>query len=284
MNSNNLCAVIVTYHPDAGFADRFARIARQVAGVVIVDNHSGAEIVQRLRQLPATLIANDDNLGVATALNQGCRWAAEQGYQYALLFDQDTLADENLTTSLLRLTDDDVALVGANYRDVLGHTPRPTTDAVITSGSLLSLAAYQAIGPFRDDFFIDSVDIEYCLRARTKGYRIVQSIEQLMTHSIGHQTRHRFLWKEVTCSNHSPLRRYYITRNRLLLAREYISTQPRWVFHHLRGLFNHCVLAMLYEKQRSCKLRAIVLGFWHAIINRRGRLERGCWTKQTHHD
>src|SRR5260370_26135868 len=36
---------------------------------------------------------------------------------------------------------------------------------IISSGSAISAAAYRKLGPFREDYFIEYVDIEYSLRA-----------------------------------------------------------------------------------------------------------------------
>jgi rhamnosyltransferase len=45
-------------------------------------------------------------------------------------------------------------------------------DHVIASGCLIPATALQAVGWMREDFFIDWVDTEWCLRARDRGYRI----------------------------------------------------------------------------------------------------------------
>jgi len=58
-------------------------------------------------------------------------------------------------------------------------------DVVQMSGSLLSLMAFKEIGPFREEFFIDSIDADYCLRLRKKGYKIIVACQAQMKHSVG---------------------------------------------------------------------------------------------------
>ena len=53
MNTTQVCAILVTHHPDDGFPDRIARIAPQVGALVIVDNGSNAAAVRMLRELTA---------------------------------------------------------------------------------------------------------------------------------------------------------------------------------------------------------------------------------------
>src|ERR1700758_3890276 len=89
-----VCAVIVTYHPSPRMLENFRTAACQVDGMVIVDNGSNADEVDRLRdashQLGFQLIENRENLGIAEALNQGVRAAKAQGYPWVILFDQDS--------------------------------------------------------------------------------------------------------------------------------------------------------------------------------------------------
>ena len=59
-------------------------LAAQFREVIIVDNHSGPDDLAVLATLAAkntnlVVIANSENLGIAAALNQGCRAAAQSG-------------------------------------------------------------------------------------------------------------------------------------------------------------------------------------------------------------
>lgn len=293
----NICAVVVTYHPDAQFPKRVAKIIAQVSQIVIVDNHSSEQARQMLRTLTVNgkieLIENQFNLGIATALNQGVKRAIEMGYAWALILDQDSWPWPSMVATLAEIyyshpNKGEVGIIGSNYMDPSTELPALACEdnvayylevkTVITSGALLSLKLFKVIGPFRDDFFIDQVDHEYCLRLRSYGYKVIISCKPLMAHSIGSQTRHKFLWKrQVYCSNHSPLRRYYITRNRLTLYRIYLFKEPRWVFRSFRAMLKETILIVLFEDQKTQKLKAIFLGIWHALIGRMGKLQNQAW-------
>jgi len=47
--------------------------------------------------------------------------------------------------------------------------------------------------------------------------------------SLGETEIHWLLWRKTGTLNHSALRRYYMTRNHILLAKEYIFSEPSWV-------------------------------------------------------
>ncbi len=291
-HKEGICAVIVTYHPDAGFYERAALIASQVGSVVVVDNHSTSSAVSMLGNLQVSqqnvhLVLNEENLGVATALNQGVHLAREQGYGWVLLFDQDTVPESFMVNTLVSVYDsfdqkDKLAIIGSNYRDA--NTRRAVFESgadeaclwaerktVITSGSLLSLAAFEAIGPFRDEFFIDCVDIDYCLRARSKGFKIILTCRPIIGHALGAATMHRLPWKESGTSNHSPVRRYYLARNYTVLAREYLLKEPRWVFATSYLLIKSCALILLFESDKVLKLRYWLLGVWHGLTGKSGK-------------
>jgi rhamnosyltransferase len=275
-----ICAVVVTYHPDLDLLDRIRRTARQVDRVVVVDNASPELCLGQLRELAESLnvhlILNGQNEGVAHALNQGSTWAAAQGYAWAFTLDQDTVVNEDAVETLRGVYEDfpekeALAILGANFTDSRTGRPLlgPDTNGthswreektVITSGSLVSLLGYSIIGPFREEFFIDCVDWEYCLRARSLGFRIVLACKPLMQHSIGATSMHRLLWKVTGTSNHSPTRRYYMTRNLLALGREYLFIEPGWVFSSLYTYVKLTVAAFLFEEDRLPKLKYFALG------------------------
>lgn len=239
---NDICAIIVTYHPDALFHERVLAISTQVGNVIIVDNGSNNNAIKMLQEINQTqsisIIFNNENLGIARALNIGISLARINGYQFAILFDQDSEANKDLAINLCKIysthpNTEKIALIGTNYNNVLkssGKNPIQRLNSgnewnevkrVITSGSLLSLAAYDKIGPFREDFFIDLVDIEYCMRARKFGYIILKSNMVLMSHSIGYPSKHLLLGKTIWATNHAPIRRYYYARNYVAIQREY---------------------------------------------------------------
>ena len=285
----NICAIVVTYQPDCGLPSRVDHLTGQVDLVVIVDNHSGDTFVPMLdllaSQMKLHLIRNSDNLGVATALNQGVRWAKEAGYHWALLLDQDTTLLEFTVETLIAAyrgfpEKNRLAVIGANYLGtMLEREASNKSDftnswmesvAVITSGSLLSIAGHEAIGPFRDDLFIDHVDHEYCLRARSKGWKIIMSRQLAIQHVVGVPTMH---WSSCKISNHSPLRHYYMARNFLVLAKKYFTKEPSWILAALAREAKTILLMLLFERDRKAKLMYTSRGLWHGFLGRLGKIE-----------
>lgn len=289
--STDVCAVLVSYHPDSRLPARLRRIVSQVRETVIVDNGSRDDSVNMLRGLAAwpgvAVIENAENLGIARALNIGVMHALNRGYSWALLLDQDTQIDEDMVATLLATGasfpgTERLAVVGSRYRDTNGRAAEPDyldakgerwdeVESVITSGSLLSLTAYAAVGPFRDDFFIDHVDTEYCFRARAAGYRVIETRQPLMSHTVGAPTLHRLLWTSKWTTNHPPDRRYYMARNNTVLLREYgTSRGGSWKLKSMVRCFRLCKRIAYFEQGKLGKIHAVCQGWWDGVRGNMG--------------
>jgi len=288
LEKKSVLAIVVTYHPDSSFAERFECLPSQVDAVLIVDNDSGPAAVSMLREaasrLNLRLLLNSENLGLAAALNIGVADAIAGGYEWALFFDQDSAPAHNVFEGLREAYDhfpskNKLAVIGSNYSEPqteklrfssLGSNSCPWRErrVVITSGSLLSLRIYRMLGPFRNDYFIDCVDLEYCLRARSAGFKIIVSTQPLMTHGIGQPTRHRVPWREIEVSNHNRLRRYYMIRNSIDLAKRYFLREPAWVLASLWTRFNSLLFLCFFERDRLAKVKYSAMGLLDGLFSK----------------
>jgi rhamnosyltransferase len=285
-----VCAVVTTFNPDPGWPERLEAVAAAVESFVVADDHSDAarlEMVSTVvRRHGGHVIQNERKVGHAGVVNQGVRWAFDQGFQWALVFDDDTLPGADIASELLRVyrlasTVGATAVVGANYLDpktgrlILKSDPTRPVEwvalrTVITSGSLIEREAFRAIGPFREEFFVASTDEEFCLRARSMGYQVVMSIKPLMVHSIGAKTIHRIAGLTVCTTNHTAKRRYFMVRNSVTLMREYLFREPKWVVATFCGLLLDAVVVALVEEDKLAKMRGMVVGAWHGLVGRLG--------------
>jgi rhamnosyltransferase len=212
------------------------------------------------------------------------RWAKEQGYSWALTLDQDTGPAEFMVETLLGVYEalnenekDRIAIIGSGYLDASSqrcsflqvHVPNGQpwveTKTVITSGSLVSISAFEIIGSFRDEFFIDFVDVDYCLRASSRGYKILLACKPLMQHTIGAMTMHRLPWKQTGTSNHPDLRRYYMARNLIVVLREYLFKETAFVLYLFWQQLKSTILMCLFEQRKLAKLRFMVVGILDGV-------------------
>jgi rhamnosyltransferase len=282
-NPKDVCAIAVTYHPGPDFVTQIGRVLPQAGALVIVDNGSAAAEVEMLRRLAAnsmiTLVLNANNLGIARALNIGIERAVALGFAWTLLLDQDSVVDADMVQTLLAVhaafpDRDRLAVVGSGFRDVYAAESTPINvgdgwievECVITSGSLIPLPVHARVGAFREEFFIDYVDIEYCYRARALGFRVIKTRATLMSHAIGAITRHTVFGINKWTYNHSPDRRYYIARNNTVLLREYGHyVLGLWALKSLSRCLRLCKRIILYEQMKTRKMAAVAQGWWDGV-------------------
>lgn len=282
----NICAIVVTYFPDKEFSGRVEAIAHQVDRVVIVDNRSGDETLDQLSQLtqkfPIDLIANDQNLGVATALNLGVAKAREGGAQWVLLFDQDSIPDGDLVEQLIAIYSgcddrDKIAVLGANfYHEITGVAYFSCDDdqqaflerkSVITSGSLIPLSCIATIGGFVDGLFIDYVDHEFCFRARANGLRVLLSCKPLMKHSIGGVKPKKIPGVKSLPTQNAPVRYYYIVRNNIYMLKNFFLSDMGYMTRHQLFILA-CLLSILFVQSNKLEnLKYYFKGLLHGLLN-----------------
>jgi rhamnosyltransferase len=233
--------IIVSYRPNVPrLLDLCEKLVADGAKVVVVDNTEAPYLDRGGLPDGCTLITLGYNSGIARAQNTGVHVALDAGADVLLFFDQDSKVEAGLLNDLIAALDIGVAEVVSPLcidettgmplpAEVIGrygwsrqvHRPggaeRYPVDIVISSGMAVTRLACETVGAFDDDFFIDYVDSEWCLRCRAKGISIYVVPNAVMRHSIG--TRHVRLGR-LSISVHSPARCYYQLRNCFLLFRK----------------------------------------------------------------
>lgn len=272
-------------------------MAQAVGRAILVDNTpEGSATAKQAVSLvghTATLISNNANLGIATALNQGITAAFAAGARLVFLFDQDSEPSAEIFHGLNQAIDTlkskgtKVALVGPAYFDTRqgvkfpfirldglrfrrmpaeGHTPIEVS-YLITSGSCIDLAAWQEIGGMDETLFIDCVDIEWGLRAKAKGFHIFGIPDLVMQHTLGEEPVVVFGKKYPL---HSPLRHYYFFRNTtLLLKRAYIPLG--WKLQEFYKIPLRFVVYSMFTNTRWAHMCMMLRGLRDGVLGRLGK-------------
>jgi len=186
-------------------------------GVIVVDNGSEPPAIvpddPRVR-----LLRNETNRGVAAGRNQG---TAAGNAPFVLLLDSDARLHPGGLRALLEPmeADEGIALVvptftgqapeasagraptaarklarGLNFRSDYATTPRPAgerwweVEFGIGACQLFRRSSWVAVGGIDEDYFYGPEDVDFCLRVRAAGHRVVQ----LAAAVCDHPARRRF--------------------------------------------------------------------------------------------
>jgi rhamnosyltransferase len=280
----------------------------QVDRVLFVDNgsrDSTGKILEMIRnEAPGSveILSLGENRGIACALNLGVRRALELDYTWVLAMDHDSEADgrmvENLVRAVREHPEPEKVIIGAPvyidrgtgeagriYRyegwrrrrlDPIppGGIAAPTV--VITSGNLLNVCKFQALGGFDESLFIDYVDHDFCLRAGIAGFHIILCADALLSHSVGEAVSRKFLGFRIFGTNHSPERRYTIGRNRMAVIWRYRRDFPAYAIHTSFDFFYEFMGILFCEDKKLTKLNMILHGvfsYWNPKAARLHRLK-----------
>jgi GT2 family glycosyltransferase len=211
---------------------------------IVIDNgcrdFSAAELAERFPR--SHYLRTERNLGFTGGVNLGIQHAMALGAEYVFLLNNDTRVDPDAITQLIRVarSDPSIGIVGAKLLQLdapdhlesagvrvdvawgrvyqIGFGERDagqydsTADVVVSGAAmLLSRAACDRLGDFDERYFLYLEDIDFCLRARRAGFRVVLAPRARVYHK----------GKGVSAGGNSPLILYYTTRNHLMLMRTY---------------------------------------------------------------
>jgi rhamnosyltransferase len=291
---DSVCAVLVTYHPDAAaLGAAIAAVRPQVAALVIVDNASAPLDLGDDRHPPVVLLRQPRNIGLAAAQNVGIGWARSQGHSHVLILDQDSVPADGMVASLLEAARElsasaRVGAVGPRF-----HDPREDTDApfvrvafplshklrctpqtrylqcdfLISSGALIPLAVLDDVGDMDAGLFIDNVDLEWSFRARARGYALFGVCAARMEHRLGDDRRALPGGRHQVV--HGPVRLYFIMRNRIALYRR--RHTPRvWIAQDLPRVLAKFVVFSLLVGPRGPNVRYMLRGLADGLRGRSG--------------
>ena len=245
---------------------------------------------------PVEILELGENLGVAAALNRGVTLAAERGYDWALLFDQDTDAAEDLVETFAQ------AFTGLHHERIgtlfpkAGNAFRPSltnpplrwvnhnlappppeemeqelvpVDSSLTSGSLLRVNAFLETEGFREDLFVDYVDHEFNLRLRRSGWDLYCVTAAEVLHRLGAEREVKTLRGPEIYREHSPFRYYYIARNLLFCHLNLFEDggSTPWVLAKIGAA---TLRILRHDSHRAAALCYICRGVFDGLLGRMG--------------
>lgn len=253
--------------------------------VVIVDNASTQDPVYLKEKYPEIVyLRSEKNLGFAGGNNLGIEKAKGK---YFLLLNNDTEVDPHFLEPLVEVMESDPTVGCVSSKLIFHHTPNtiqyagnkglnPYTGQAFGRGSkeidngqyddvwpikiahgaamMFSRAVLNKVGPMADLYFLYYEEIDYCKRIEDAGYQLFY----VGTSKVFHK-------ESISTGKNSPLKEYYLTRNRLLYIRRNLhgfqGLASRLFFIFLavpKGILLHLI------KADFTRLAAFLKGFfWH---------------------
>lgn len=188
------------------------------------------------------IISVGENLGFTGGTNVGLRHVLRNGFEYAVLMNNDVVVDARFLSALVRCAEEasDRGVVGGkifsyekpnelqsvgNVVDLARANVRSIGTGELDAGQyeqtqefgylggaclLVKRQVLASVGMLDESFFMYSEDVDYCLRARRAGYRCVYTPGSRVWHKWEASSNPRFV-------------RFMTSRNRIRLAHKHLS-------------------------------------------------------------
>ena len=260
-----LPGIVVLYNPTMDDLININSYIDYLDKLYVVDNSE-----RRLeKELPKKVeyIFNGENLGMAKALNIGVEKAINDGYNWLLTLDQDTTLNKKIFEEVSKVIEEkdtsDIAIITPWHKTKLDKEKENNTIDypldVMTSGNFVNLDIVKKIGNFKEELFIDGIDIEFCLRIKKYGYKIMRLNYVEIEHNLGNIEYHKLFGRTWMCTNHNYLRNYYMARNYRYIKKEYRSIAPEFcdTLVKYKGIMFKIIM---FEKDKYRKIRNIFRG------------------------
>lgn len=226
--------------------------------IVIWDNNSRQESKDKVKQFLSNMtnekprqvefIEHNDNYGVYTSRNELCKRVGSDA-QFILSIDDDVILPSQFFEGLLPVFQEDSSVGIIGPRTVFDDDPSKTAhgaglvnwwlgrysdvDAknvmechyVIGCCMLIRRGVIDTIGGFDRDYYTSHGEVDFCLKAKKKGYKIIYYPDVVVRHRVdrgGTQTAER---------------RYYLYRNKLFVIKKNAPIPQKWISLFLYSLF-----------------------------------------------
>ena len=266
-------AIYTAYEPSENLKSSVIETLKQCSQVVVADNtplgkRNARDVLGDISHV--TIIGDGSNIGLAKALNHAI--AQAHSAEFVFLLDQDSSPQPGLVESLHSSlqTHPQAGAIGPAPWDEENNRfidPRTTSrkdlaelPVIITSAMLVRKTALDQTSGFRNEFFVDCVDQEFCLQLRKSGWTVLQDKRILLPHSLGEMKWHGFGPFKLRATHHPTWRLYWAARNGVMLSKEYFNFDKRWALTNLAILGYWIVTVTLFESPRIAKLQALFRG------------------------
>lgn len=179
--------------------------------LIVVDNGSEDDSARRIREAHpgVTVLETGSNLGFAGGCNVGIRHALERGCGFVWLLNNDTqVRPKALTAMMETLLAGNHAVVGSVVRTLsepvsveawgggwtnrgLGTTrravvePERPLDYIAGTSMLVRREVFEGVGLLDESYFFYLEDVDFCLRARARGWSLGVAPDAVVFHERG---------------------------------------------------------------------------------------------------
>ncbi|WP_297423406.1 glycosyltransferase family 2 protein [Clostridium sp.] len=255
--------------------------------IIIVDNASTNDSFEILtRSLKdCIIIKSKKNLGFAGGNNLGLRYALDEGADYIMLLNNDTLVEPNFLSNMLNSfhQDNKIGIVGCKImyhpqKDIIWYgggninwfkfigehhgikeldrgqcDEEKEVDFITGCCLLIKSSVIRRIGFLSEEYFMYFEDVDFCVKVKEAGYKVWYNSKSVIYHKVGLSGG----------GEESVFSIKWCTRNRLLFMKKYKNRVSKFTYI-LANIFIYTTRWIRYiqykMKGKNDKAEAIIEG------------------------
>ena len=180
---NKFVIAFVIYYPDDGFFERIKLLMKSGFSLIIFNNGLSEEYHDALIEIASNniiILGDGSNVGLAKSINELNVFSVQSGYDYLILFDQDTLIGKSFYSSISSIPLKKYMRGEYTSLQILSENDSRYSNTLssqevlfnINSGSIFDLNLIQKIGYHDESFFVEGVDYYLGVHSRANGFKV----------------------------------------------------------------------------------------------------------------
>ncbi len=222
----------VLYEPKDEYFRNIKKFYRDLNCLIIIDNsennHKTKIIEEFGEDKGVEYYYLGENVGLCKAINMGIKVLSERGYNWCFYVDQDSVYINDLIQIYkdnVLFKSNNVGVIGPQHKIDRKHLKMKkgvkSKEWLMTSGCLFNIDTFTKIGGFDERIFLDGLDVEYCLRCRKNGHKVVQCLDAIIEHHPAVTKTKKIGFFTIKYGWDKPIRYYYKIRADVFMKKHY---------------------------------------------------------------
>lgn len=270
---------ITTFNPTPSDIEHIVTLSEVFNKIIVYDNTpSGMSPIYKnsLTGHNIIVVSNGVNDGLSLAFEYMFSYFSKLNADFVCLFDQDSRislsALESMMNRIMSDNNDKVAIYAP--RIIYEHESSfkyksglQSVKWVISSGSFNRVSVFRTVGGFDKNYFIDRIDMDYCFSVRLKGFDVKVIEDITLEQSLG-DVKSIF---GVKFYEHSPIRNYYIARNRFYFILKHKNDLSFPYAKLFFATLRHLIKVVSLETNKKQKIKSICQGVIDCYSSKMGK-------------
>ncbi|MCL6331925.1 glycosyltransferase [Pectobacterium carotovorum subsp. carotovorum] len=272
-----LLGCVVTFNPE-DVTDELISLSTKVSHLLVVENSNNSYL--NLNKDNISVLFNYNKGGIAGALNKALEYGRVHGFDFLILFDQDSIVEEKTISKLMKsLTQNNLSIVGPRYKNSATKQPgffyldkygipfpKWIGDSVglkesffiINSGTIMNLSKIPRWINYDENLFVDCVDMDFCLTLRSSGVKCFIDTDVEMLHGLGNRNQ---VPSKLEPTNYNATRYNNLAKSKLILWKKWFVRFPLFVILDFFIFSLEIIRIAFFSERKMESLKAIASGF-----------------------